>query len=536
MASLYLNRQTAEERSQLINSLHAAQHGNCFICEQPIDLVVHKSTIDIDHVVPLKASGKDDPTNFALTHASCNRSKQASNLEVARILSRFSQLKDTLATTNESPNLGHLLAQAGGASYPLGFNLDEDEISFSFAELGDNTIRKVPLYTDEVSGFRYFFAKLPIQYLAHDNHINPRSIGSNITKLVEEFFNKRPQLHVPLGWLSTKGESKAVHIFDGQHKAAAQIMLGANALPVRVFVDPDPDVLITTNTNAGTTLKQVAFDKSVQRSLGNTLYQERLQRFQKATGRAEDDLSFSERDLIKHFSGQSREIKRYILDAIRNGVTSDPENKLMSFVDMSGRGSDHPLSYSTIEKTFYSFCIFQEVMESPINHLAEAGGNPREIERSQIVKLMNLIAEELYIDKFDGGLGTDKLENKLRKGDVIPSEHLIAYRMSKEEIIYNWLGYLLQIASQYFIMQGIPDPKERLFQTVFPEQVWENMRIFLRRLAGMPVWLNKDLSETVFGGKQNNNYWKAIFTTGKTPQNMQVLAEPVNLITMIQPA
>ena len=534
MASLFLNRQSPNERAELIQTLHDAQHCKCFICEQLIDLVAQKDAIDVDHVVPLKTGGKDDPSNFALTHASCNRSKQASNLEVARVLSRFTRLKDQLAPLNRSPNLGDLLKQAGGGNQTLGFKLADNSVTFSFAELDDNKLRSVPLYLDEVSGFRYFFAKLPIHYLAHDDHINPRSIGSNISKLVEEFFNKRPQLHVPLGWMDSKDSRSRIHIFDGQHKAAAQIMLGVKELPVRVFIDPDPDVLITTNTNAGTTLKQVAFDKSVQRSLGHTLYQERLQRFQKATGRSEDDLSFSERDLINHFRGQSREIKRYILDAIRNGVTSDPENKLMSFVDMSGRGTDHPLSYSTVEKTFYSFFVYQEVMETPINHLAEEGENPREIERSQIVKMMNLIAEELYIEKFDDGIGTDKIENRLRKGELIPHQHLVAYRMSKEEIVYNWLSYLKQIASQYFIMQGIPDPADKLFQVTFPEQVWENMRKFLRSLAALPVWVNVELSDSVFGGKQNNNHWKAIFTTGKTPQGMQVLAEPVNLIKMIQ--
>ncbi len=73
----------------------------------------------------------------------------------------------------------------------------------------------------------------------------------------------------------------------------------------------------------------------------------------KETGRAEDDLRFSERDLVNHFKGQSREIKRFILDALRSGVTSDPDNKLMDFIDLGGRGKERPLSYSTIEKTFY---------------------------------------------------------------------------------------------------------------------------------------------------------------------------------------
>jgi hypothetical protein len=295
-------------------------------------------------------------------------------------------------------------------------------------------------------------------------------------------------------------------------------MLGVRRLPLRVFIDPDADTLITTNTNAGTTLKQVAFDKSVQRHLGSSLYQDRIQRFQAETGRAADDLSFSERDVVGHFKGQSREIKRFILDALRNGVTSDPENKLMDYIDLSGRGKERPLSYSTIEKTFYSFFVYQEVLETPLNYRMEEGENPRDLERRQILRLMNLVADEIYAGKFDTEIGTDKIESRLQKGQDFPLDHLRAFRMSKEEIVYNWLGYVGQIARQYFIMQGKPDPQERLFQYPFPEQVWDNIGKFLRSLKGLPLWVNRDLSETVFGGKQNNSFWRRFLRQDAPPR------------------
>jgi hypothetical protein len=533
LASLFLGRLKSEERTHLIRKLHVIQQGNCFICERPIDLSVHKDVLHIDHVIPISHNGKDDPINFALTHESCNTSKQAANLEVARILHRFKQLKSDLTAENRSPNLGDILAQSGGDSQKIHFSLTDDTITFSFSELGDNDLQSLPVYRDVLSGFRYFFGKFPIQYFSHDEHINPRSIGPNIAKLVDEFHQKRPQLHVPLAWIESKDGCSAIRVFDGQHKAAAQIMLGAKDLPVRVFIDPDADTLITANTNAGTTLKQVAFDKSVQRHLGSSLYQDRIQRFLRETGRSEDDQSFSERNLVDHFKGQSREIKRYILDSVRNAVTSDPANRLREFIDFGGRGKESPLSYSTVEKTFYSFFVYQEVLETPLNFRLEEGENPRLVEYQQILRLMNLIAEILFIDKFDPEIGTDKIESKIQKGENFRIEHIRAFRMSKEEIIYNWLQYVAQVARNYFINLGRPDPKNRLFQEPFPDQVWENVRRFLVSLSEMPLWANMELSDTLFGGKQNNGFWRTVFETGRTPQGMQVLPKPLNLIEMI---
>lgn len=83
-------------------------------------------------------------------------------------------------------------------------------------------------------------------------------------------------------------------------------------------------------------------------------------------------------------------------------------------------------------------------------------------------------------------------------------------------------------------MQGKPIQENKLFQCRFPSPLWGRIRIFIRNLGKLPLWINRDMSSTIFGGKQNNIYWQTIFETSKTPQGFTVLAEPLDLMEMIK--
>ena len=471
-----------------------------------------------------------------MTHESCNRSKQASDLRVARILASFDQVAESIADQNRAPNLGDILKQNDGGKFELGIAVRDNVLKTSFAEIGRNDIVVVPIYSDELSEFDYTFLNLPIEYLHHDDHINPRAIGKNLKKLIEEFHKKLPQLHVALGWVDTDdGTSVKVRVFDGQHKAAAQILLGSRNLPVRVFLNPDRDVLLTANTHAGTTLRQVAFDKSVQRSLGSSLLGDRMDRFRRERGLAEEDEGFSERDLVNHFTGERREMRRYIVDWVRNSVTTNQENKLRAYIDYGGRGTEMPISYSTVEKTFYSFFIHSDALITPFNYRVEEGSNPRRLEVEQIVRLMNVIAEKVFVGQFSHSIGTRRVENSIQKGKSIPEPHLRAFRMAKEEILYNWVRYAGQIVKNYFITTGKPIDETKLFQYSIPDPCWNNIENFVENLMRLSIWVNKDLSNSIFGGKQNYEFWQSIFESGKTPNNVEVMPNGINVMEMIQP-
>lgn len=536
--SIYLSRLSHEEKDNLIQQLWNQQHGKCFITGKDIDLRLHHDQLDIDHVVPISSGAPDNPSNFALTFSDANRSKQAADLNLARIIWQFKNMSDKLQKTeNRNPNLTDILKENNGAKYDLQYYINGDKVKYSFSELGNHEIHEQEIYTDKLSEEKYFFACLPIEYIHHDDKINPRSIGENVSKLITEFYKKNPQLHIALGYIEINETNKCpVKLFDGQHKSAAQVLLGTKELPVRIFINPNKDRLTESNFNAGTTLRQVAFDKSIQRHLGSQLYYDKVVHYQKNTNRDVNDMAFSEKSLINFYKGESREMKRYIIDSIKNFITRSEENKLREYIDMAGRSTDKPLSYSTVEKTFYSFFISNEPLETNLDYKLEEGKNPRDLEKKQIIRLMNIIADVILVDKYDFDIGTNRLENKVQKGEQIDWNHVVAYRMMKEEIIYAWLGYILEIITMYFAANGIPTyNRTNFFQEEFPEQLWINISRFITNLWNLPFWRSKELSSTIFGGKQNYGFWQQIFKTGKSVQGEQILGEPIDIRTMILP-
>lgn len=536
--SFGLKQLSPEERSTLINELWSSQNGCCYISGKSIDLQLHADDIDIDHVIPTRDGGKDDKSNWALTLAHYNRSKQASDLRIARVLARFEDLRATIADPR-GVNLGHVLSKVGAARDTLPMTIDPmlPILRYSFARIGDPAIVETPIWTDKLSGLRYVFLNVPIEYLFHDDRLNPRGIGGNVRGLIEEFFRGFPQLHIPLAWVDTSEEGGArIRIFDGQHKAAAQVLLGVRQLPVRVFLDPDPDLLLTANTHAGTTLRQVAFDKATQRHLGASILRDRIDRFRADRGYPVEYTSYTEQQLVDHFKGEQAQMRRYIIDAQRNDITYHSDNQLRDYIEMGGKGTDRPISYSSIEKAIYSQMIYGGMLDTPWDYLVDIGENPRDLEREQIVRFLNLIATHIYVGRYDPEIGSGKLESKVQKGEDVPEDHLRAHRIGREEIIYNWVGLALNVCQTGLISNGKFWDAQRPFHKPLPPAVWSSLENFIINFSRLPLWKNRNLSATVFGGKQNFQFWKDAFLTG-TANGITILAGGgVKLIELMQPA
>jgi hypothetical protein len=273
------------------------------------------------------------------------------------------------------------------------------------------------------------------------------------------------------------------------------------------------------------------------RQLNYTLYYERIKRYQKDHGLTDDNFDFSEQQLVEYFKGDNVNIRKYIVDSVKHNITCSLDNKLRDFIDFGGKAKELPLSYSAFEKTFLSIFIDPKlILKTNIGEKTDGGNNPRELEINQLVKLLNIIADQIYIGKFNPDVGVNRIEQKIidKKDTEIKDEHLIAYRISKEEIIYNWLLYLEKVVDNYFSFFVKIVEKNMMFQTVFDEQLWKNIENFIKNLIKLPLWKDRTMATTIFSGKNNYEYWDHIFAKAKTPDGVDVLLKPLNFIEMIK--
>src|SRR5690606_18086690 len=99
---------------------------------------------------------------------------------------------------------------------------------------------------------RYFFAVVPTEYLRNDTELQPRALEE---KRVWELYQHLVR-HTQLAPAVCRLVGKELLLFDGQHKAVAQVWAGRRALDCKVYVEPEVRKLKETNLAAHDKLRQ----------------------------------------------------------------------------------------------------------------------------------------------------------------------------------------------------------------------------------------------------------------------------------------
>ena len=354
--------------------------------------------------------------------------------------------------------------------------------------------------------------------------------------MIEEFYNGYPQLQPSLATLNfpgTVGKAKIL-LFDGQHKAAAQLYAGKQRLLVRIFLNGDKGRLKETNYRAHTKLAQVHFPQLINDRVGADLFHEQFDRFT----RDSDPTKASEHSFFQAQTSKSQrsDLRQYFQNYQRyevlTGKAGAEDNHILDFTEtVTARSKQYPLSYDTLQHTFLQHFLFLK----PSRESLDESERYRRQERENLVRLMNLFVEEvLAAGRFDLGLGIYRLEERVSSvPDTIPDNHLRAYRLCRKPPMVVWsqelvraIALLLDAKLRY---TGSGWSKERPLWVEIHQEDWQQIRQMVRAFRDHKLWGERsspDLMQAVASTKQKN--WAEILLKGTLPGRHGSLLPPLD--------
>jgi len=530
---------TKEQRQDLVDRLRKTQNSLCYVCHEVINPQVHK--IDIDHIIALVRGGADDESNWALAHDSCNRSKGTRDLQLQRILHEFRKHVQSYAAGDtqgkqRSFTLNEALAELCPNRQEVGVVLEDGFISISWEQDGHPITEKYAILEEPGDPpAKSFVARIPFVCLHHDQEINPRSIV-DLEPMIEEFYNGYPQLQPSLATLTVNGrEGKApILVFDGQHKAAAQLYARRDRLFVRVFVNHSRARLKETNYRAHTKLAQVHFPQLINDRVGADLFKEEFDRFVQGA-----DLSKTSEDnfFTKHVPRAQRgEFRKYFGNYLRyevlTGRAGTEHNRILDFTEtVMPRSVRFPLSYDTLQRSLLDVMLFTR----PARESIEQTERFRQLEKENLIRLMNLFVDEVLANgRFDLDLGIRRMEERLANDpQSIPDSHLRAYRMCRKAAMVIWtkelnraIQLLLGTKTRYSVASW--GEKRPLWAQILDED-WQQIRRMIRAIREHKVWgerTNPDMIAAVSSTRQKD--WSDILLRGTLPGRQEKLLPPLD--------
>jgi len=521
-----LDRLTTEERKELMERLHRRQDGRSYISRKPIDLRVHE--VEIDHIVSLDRGGIDNESNWGLVFKSENRSKGTKDLQLIRYIYQFREHRDRYISSKRDFTFGHALKEFYPKRDTVKVEISGNIIKILFKDEGNVEKLEFPLLVDEVDKtVKSFIGMLPFTILFHDSTINPRSIV-DLEPMIEEFYNKNPQLLPSLAILYVDGSGEGrIMVFDGQHKAAAQLYVRSPRLFVRIFVGIEKAKIKRTNFRAHTLLAQIHFPQLISDKVGHDLFTLDFEPYLEVVDWDDgSEVSFLKKEEI------SEEYKGYLANWLKYRTLMGDEggrHRILEYVEtVSARSKKYPLSYDTLTKTFMKLLFLL-----PSEDKLSISQKYRELELKNLKKLMEIYIEEVLDGKFDLGKGIYKLEERLLEyPDSIHDNHLIAYRLCRSAAMVIWIGELKKAISRLLKSRDkyhkMAWSEKRVLWAEIGEQEWKIIRNMIKVIKMHQIWKQKENRDVLSSlGTTRQMDWKEILFDGRLPGREERLFDPL---------
>ena len=374
-----LKRQLTEAEKQQVLQRQGLR---CFVLDHPIET---EADVEYDHIHPFSDQGPSSIDNVAIVCKRHNREKGGMSL---------SEYRDRLGLRRffegaKKRRLDDLLQErltGSGYGQRVNSEVDGDRITLHL-DFGTLSAR---LEECPATGERFFYALLPVSVIRNDMELQPRPLEPVHLWDLYRHLLTRTQL-APAVCRLVDGQ---ILLFDGQHKAAAQVWAGRNRIDCKVYVNPDPRRLKETNLVAHDKLRQMPFFTSTLIEKYAGLAAEDWESFLDSL-KPKTEANFVEFMRERAALSKAEALKR-IRSMIYLDVLEHTENQLREYLAEENRARQQPLTFNRLEKTFFA----EFIAPPPLSDEFETETYHRDEERGNLVRLMNLIVEKTLAGKW----------------------------------------------------------------------------------------------------------------------------------------
>ncbi|MCL4378151.1 MAG: hypothetical protein M1409_07215 [Actinobacteria bacterium] len=455
----------AREKRAIIENYTNNDQIFCVIGSHPID---DKNNIEYHHLNPFSNKTKPCPSNFGVVCKGHHREIGTLSINEFKTLKEMEILfKDTAGVKLNDVVRLKLRGKKGNNKVDFEENIAGDTIKVNVSDdLKDYSYcADLPLYTCPATGFKYFYIVLSPVLMHNDEQLQPRPLEFKRLWDLYRHLLVNSQLTPSVCRL----EGNNIFLFDGQHKAAAQIWAGREEIECKVYISPDIKILKETNLAAHDRLRQMPFFASVLINKWASIFNEEWKDYMDMNGEKSEAGFVS---FLVNMGKKRSDAINMIESDIYDSIIEDKENEIIKYIAEYNSDGKKPLTISRLKQV-----IFKKFIAGPPLLIdIEESDRLREFERKNLITLLNLIARYTLEGKWNP-----------EKDD---ESHKISERIYLTGSFKAWSSILKDVIAAVLELYEENERKEILLREI-NESSWESIEECTSLLFEKRVWLDE---------------------------------------------
>ena len=455
----------AGEVDDALENLWVKSGGLCSICNSPLPADGKK--VDVDHVLAVTEGdgGKTVLKNLYLAHRECNRSRKNLRFDLAKRVIRFQRWCRDVPRRSFDDVLSKFVPKG---NQRIKYSIADDEVEIEFGE----ETRHAGLFEDPATHTKYFFMDVPVEFVQNDTESQPRWIEHDHVRTLAVDFDVHP-VHEPSNCRlvpDKKHDGLADLLqFDGQHKTTAQVILGRSNVPMKLYVDPSEPMIQELVVQIQQGIKKRPLTTSDTLRKLDDVVKDKVEEFQAEQGHSPTEVQLVDAQPLQDHTN----FKKRLLSNFEWAIFNDEECILRPYAGGKA-GRTRPFTDTMVIRRMIKPLVSQELIDEPLDSALQ-----RDNERAAVLRILNRIAEEMLVDKWDPRKSNEDEDLQTRR----------ARNFFYQAAIGWWLGEILIEA----IKAIIPKPRwKRLFLEPLTSDEEERIDSFIDTLCAWDIWSTPD--------------------------------------------